>query len=78
MDSLQQKIEIIQSRPSRLTPEQIDSRRRQISDFLIISEYEGILPSALSLQLQDLFAAEKLTASEYLELCRQYSHELRV
>ena len=77
MASLQQKIEAIESRSSRLSPGEISLRSRQIEDFVAISAFEGLHPSPLSRNLQELFAAEKLTASEYLELCRQHSSELR-
>ena len=77
MASLQQKIDAIESRSSRLSKEEIAWRQKQIDDFMAISAFEGLRPSTLSLRLQALFAAEKLTASEYLELCKQHSSELK-
>ena len=77
MASLQQKIDEIESRSSHLSQGEIALRRRQIDDFMAISAFEGMYPSTLSLRLQELFAAEKLTASEYVELCKQHSSELR-
>ena len=77
MASLQQKINTIASRSSRLSPDEIALRRKQIDDFIAISAFEDLRPSPLSLKLQELFAAEKMTASEYVDLCRQYSSELR-
>jgi hypothetical protein len=77
MASLQQKIDAINSRSSRLSTREVSLRRKQIENFVAISAFEGLHPSPLSLRLQELFAAEKLTASEYVELCRQHSSELR-
>jgi type III secretory pathway lipoprotein EscJ len=78
MPSLQQKIAEIESRSSRLADDEVTLRRKQIDDFLAISAFEGLLPSKTSLKLQELFAANKLTSSEYIELCRKYSSELGV
>jgi hypothetical protein len=76
MASLQQKIDAIKSRSSRLTKGEVALRRKQIENFVAISAFEGLRPSTLSLRLQELFAAEKLTPSEYVELCRQHASEL--
>jgi hypothetical protein len=78
MPSLQQKITEIESRSCHLTDDEVTLRRKQIDDFLAISAFEGLRPSKTSLKLQELFAAKKLTSSEYIELCRQYSSELGV
>lgn len=77
MISLEQKIAEIESHPSRLHESEIALRRRHIEDFMAISAFEGLYPSKLSIRLQELFVAEKLTASEYIELSRRHSSELR-
>jgi|GEM_PF-2340473 len=77
MASLEQRLIEIESRPSPLSDGEIALRRQHIEDFMAISAFEGLYPSALSLRLQESFAAEKLTSSEYVELCRQHSSELR-
>lgn len=77
MASLEQKIKEIESRTSRLSKSEIAMRRQHIEDFMAISAFEGLLPSAVSLRLQESFAAEKLTPSEFISLCQQYSGELR-
>jgi len=77
MASLQQKIDAIESRSSRLSKGEIALRKKQLDDFMAISAFEDLRPSTLSLRLQESFAAEKLTASEYVELCKQHSSELR-
>ncbi|MBL4617766.1 MAG: hypothetical protein JKY46_08715 [Robiginitomaculum sp.] len=77
MASLEQKIKEIEARTSRLSESEVEARRQHIEDFMAISAFEGLLPSALSLRLQKSFAAEKLTPTEYIALCQQYSGELR-
>lgn len=77
MATLEQKIIEIESRPSQLSEGEIAMRRQNIENFMAISAFEGLFPSQMSLRLQELFAAEKLSSIEYIELCRQHSSELR-